>query len=254
MTQAKIETTASPRAHRVINILGLPGSGKTTVARDLAALLGAVHINADWARSSITKHLGFSHEDRLEQARILGSLAGHTSLTSPFVVVDFVNPTLETRRAFHRAVHEQNTSVIVHQIWMDTLNEGRFEDTNKLFEPPLAADILTGPGVADLTISGWQEVGELRNWARKINTMIRRAAGYKQFFIRYNTASDGISKHWRIIEAETMAERLVDGFRLKGDMYPASTIEYEVKKWNVGVEGFPRFIENEDGTVFFELS
>lgn len=254
MTQAKIEITASPRVHRVINVMGLPGSGKTTIARDLAALLGAVHINADWARSSITKHLGFTPEDRIEQARILGSLAGHTSLTSPFVVVDFVNPTLETRRAFHRAVNEQNTNVITHQIWMDTLPEGRFEDTNKLFEPPLAANVLAGPGVADLTISGWQEVGALNTWARKINTMIRHAAGYKQFFIRYNTASDGIHKHWRIIQADNMAERLVDGFRLKGDMYPASTIEFDVKKWNVGVEGFPKFVENEDGTVIFELS
>lgn len=254
MTQAKIEVTASPRVHRVINIMGLPGSGKTTLARDLAAMLGAVHINADWARSTITKHLGFTNEDRMEQARILGSLAGHTSLTAPFVVVDFVNPTMETRRAFHRAASAENTNLIVHKIWMDTLPEGRFEDTNKIFEAPLPSNILTGPGVADLSISGWQEGDALHNWARKINTMLRRAAGYKQFFIRYNTLSDGNTKHWRIIQADTMAETLVDGFHLKGDMYPASTIEHDVKKWNVGVEGFPEFTTNEDGTVIFSLT
>lgn len=254
MTQAKIEITASPRTHRVINVMGLPGSGKTTLAKKLSHLLGAVHINADWARSTVTKHLGFTPEDRLEQARILGSLAGLTSLTAPFVVVDFVNPTLETRRAFHAAAAAQNSSLIIHKIWMDTLNAGRFEDTNKLFEKPLEANILAGPGVADLAISGWQSQDQLDGWATACNKVIRGRAGYKQFFIRYNTLSDGNSKHWRIIEADTMAERLVDGFKLKGDMYPASTIEHDVKKWNVGVEGFPEFITNEDGSVIFSLS
>lgn len=252
--QAKIETKASPRTHRIINIMGLPGSGKTTLAKKLSKLLGAVHINADWARSTITKHLGFTPEDRLEQARILGSLAGYTSLTAPFVVVDFVNPTLETRRTFHAAANAENSNLVIHKIWMDTIDEGRFADTNMLFEKPLTSNTLTGPGVADLVIQGWQSAEQLDDWATVCDKLLRSRAGYKRFYIRYNTLSDGNTKHWRIIQADNMAETLVDGFHLNGDMYPASTIEHNVKKWNVGVEGFPQFTTNEDGTVIFSLS
>lgn len=255
MTQAKIEITRSDRTHHIINVLGLPGSGKTTLSKEIADLLGAVHINADWARRNITKHLGFSPEDRVEQARILGSLAGYTSLTSPFVVVDFVNPTAETRYDFWRAAVDQNYSIKVHQVWMDTLKEGRFEDTNKLFEPPsLNSAILPGPGVVGYVVRGWQTEDDLMDKAAEIVIDIKAKAGYKKFYIRYNTLSDGNSKHWRIIQADDMSERLVDGFRLKGDMYPASTIEHDVKKWNVWVEGYPEFIRHSNGTVIFELS
>ena len=43
-----------------------------------------------------------------------------------FVICDFVCPTKETRANF-------NADII---IWMDTIKEGRFEDTNKLFQNP----------------------------------------------------------------------------------------------------------------------
>src|SRR5262245_4414272 len=53
---------------------GLPGAGKTTLATILARRLNAVHFNADSVRAEINKGLGFSHEDRIEQARRMGWL------------------------------------------------------------------------------------------------------------------------------------------------------------------------------------
>ena len=47
-----------------------------------------------------------------------------------FVVCDFVCPTKETRENFDADV----------TIWMDTIKEGRFEDTNKLFQEPQNVD------------------------------------------------------------------------------------------------------------------
>lgn len=112
----------------IIQIIGLPGSGKTTLATELVNRINAVHLNADYIRSTINSDLGFNTEDRIEHARRLGEMARMLNGQGLDVVVDFVCPTKETRTAFGEA------DLIV---WMDTIQEGRFEDTNKLWEEPI---------------------------------------------------------------------------------------------------------------------
>ena len=109
-----------------ILVMGLPGAGKTTLAEQLARDLNAVHFNADEIRREINKDLGFSKEDRIEQARRMGILCDIASRYGSPVIADFVCPTPETRRAF-------NADFVV---WVDRIKEGRFEDTNKMFVPP----------------------------------------------------------------------------------------------------------------------
>lgn len=84
----------------IIQIIGLPGSGKTTLAKELADRVNAVHLNADEVRAELNKDLGFTAEDRLEQARRLGALARLLSKQGFAVVVDFICPTNATREAF----------------------------------------------------------------------------------------------------------------------------------------------------------
>lgn len=117
----------------IIQIIGLPGSGKTELAKALKERINAIHLNADEVRSTVNSDLGFSVEDRLEQARRMGAMARLIASqgVAP-VIVDFVCPTEETRAAFGKP------DILVY---MATIQEGRFEDTNKMFVPPLEYDI-----------------------------------------------------------------------------------------------------------------
>lgn len=116
-----------------ILVMGLPGAGKTTIATELAKSLSAVHLNADEIRREIHRDLGFSESDRIEHARRLRVLCNIVNRAGISVIADFVCPTPETREAFGLT----NTFVI----WADRITEGRFEDTNRLFVPPLRYDI-----------------------------------------------------------------------------------------------------------------
>lgn len=114
-----------------ILIMGLPGAGKTTLARILALRLGGVHFEADQVRANVNKDLGFSHEDRVEQARRMGWLCDRVAAAGCTAIADFVCPLNETRAAFGPAF----------TVWVDRISEGRFEDTNRMFEPPHDFDI-----------------------------------------------------------------------------------------------------------------
>ena len=114
-----------------ILIMGLPSSGKTTLATALARELSCVHFNADEIRKEINKDLGFSVADRIEQARRMGVLCNIASRYGAHVIADFVCPTPETRKAF--GAH--------FTVWVDRIKEGPFEDTNKLFVPPENHDV-----------------------------------------------------------------------------------------------------------------
>jgi adenylylsulfate kinase-like enzyme len=124
---------------RKILIMGLPGSGKTTLAELLVPKLGAVWFNADEVRNEINKDLGFTKEDREEQSRRMGLLCDWVNKSGQYSVADFICPTPETRKIF-------NPDII---IWVDRIKEGRFEDTNKIFQPPKNPDLILKEGTPE---------------------------------------------------------------------------------------------------------
>ena len=109
--------------------MGLPGSGKTTLAKLLAPMFNAVWINADVVRKE-ADDWDFSEEGRKRQSLRMRTLAEEAVDRNRNVVADFVCPTEETRKEFKAD----------YTIWMDTIKEGRFQDTNKIFQNPTKYD------------------------------------------------------------------------------------------------------------------
>ena len=105
--------------------MGLPGSGKTTLASELVPLLKAKWLNADEVRKE-ANDWDFSAEGRTRQAKRMWSKAQEYKNQGNHVVADFVCPTPAARDLFPADF----------VIWVDTIKEGRFEDTNKMFVKP----------------------------------------------------------------------------------------------------------------------
>ena len=122
-----------------ILICGLPGSGKTTLAEPFAKLIGAVHINADAVRTEYDDW-DFSPEGRMRQAMRMRYLADGITKAGKICVADFIAPTPEARSGFGADF----------TVWMDTIKEGRFEDTNKMFIKPREYDFRVGHMEADM--------------------------------------------------------------------------------------------------------
>jgi len=108
-----------------ILIMGLPGAGKTTLASKLAAILNAKWLNADNVRKE-ANDWDFSAEGRIRQAKRMAEFANHYKSQGDIVIADFVCPTPEARELF-------NPDLL---IWVDTIEAGRFEDTNIIFVQP----------------------------------------------------------------------------------------------------------------------
>ena len=105
--------------------MGLPGSGKTTLANELAPLLDAKRLNADEVRKE-ANDWDFSEEGRIRQSKRMADFAIKLKKNGNYVVADFVCPTPEARELFPSD----------YVIWVDTIKEGRFDDTNKMFVKP----------------------------------------------------------------------------------------------------------------------
>ena len=150
----------------IIQVIGLPGSGKTTFSKELSERINAIHLNADEVRKDLNSDLGFTKENRVEQARRMGALSRLLSNQDQIVIADFVCPTFETRKAFGKP------DILV---WVDRIKESRFEDTNTMWESPLYWDmkIEFGSTVED-SIYQFIDLFGFTDWKRPTTLMLGR--------------------------------------------------------------------------------
>ena len=110
---------------KIILIMGLPGAGKTTLANELAKLIKAKRLNADEIRKA-ANDWDFSEEGRTRQSKRMADAALKLKSEGNNVIADFICPTPAARELFPAD----------YTIWVDTIKEGRFEDTNQMFVKP----------------------------------------------------------------------------------------------------------------------
>lgn len=108
-----------------ILIFGLPGSGKTHLAERLSKHLDCAWFNADEIRR-MANDWNFDEGARVRQAHRMRNVAEFEQSHGRTVICDFVCPTPDTREAFGADL----------SIFMDTIESGRFADTNRVFERP----------------------------------------------------------------------------------------------------------------------
>lgn len=114
-----------------ILIMGLPGSGKTHLAKRLHVHLNCAWYNADKVRE-MANDWDFSAAGRRRQSERMNTIATFEAVRGRTVICDFVCPTGETRKEFNADI----------TIWMNTIEAGRFDDTNKIFEEPTNFDYI----------------------------------------------------------------------------------------------------------------
>ena len=110
---------------KIILVMGLPGAGKTTLADEMAPLLNAKRLNADEVRKA-ANDWDFSEEGRTRQAKRMADFALKLKNEGNYVIADFICPTPKARSLFPAD----------YVVWVDTIKEGRFDDTNKMFVKP----------------------------------------------------------------------------------------------------------------------
>jgi len=209
--------------------MGLPGAGKTIFADMLAARLGAARVNADFVRENINRDLGFSDADRIEQAVRIANITNLT-LTgrNRVAIVDFVNPNINTQEAF-----KKNVKYSLLSVWMDTIKESRFPNTNKIYQPPIDPD---------LVVSGWHELSSLADkadaFAHHVHTML--VGNLRRYHLRFNincNANPSIPQKWRILDVKTGEEKLARSFFIcSSQIFSGSSYDNNgMEKWNIEI-------------------
>lgn len=142
-----------------ILIMGLPGAGKTYLAQHIVDHLQQAKKTVSWLNADDVRKKyndwDFSYEGRIRQSHRMRELADNA--TTDYVICDFIAPIPEMRHNFKAD----------WTVWVDTIDQGRFEDTNKLFTPPDVYDFR----ITEQNAEKWSEfvaVNILENTRRPI--------------------------------------------------------------------------------------
>lgn len=109
--------------------MGLSGSGKTTLAEQIYNRRFSIWLNADRIRKSYNDW-DFSYEGRIKQAYRIWQLS--EVCDEEFIIIDMIAPLEEMRDIIDAD----------YTIWMNTVQSSQYMDTDAIFEPAIAADLI----------------------------------------------------------------------------------------------------------------
>lgn len=132
VTGALIARQITSMFSRKILICGISGSGKTYLSNLLAPAIGAVHLNNDVIRKGPHHHIGWTENDRIEHARLIGLWADMLITQGHDVIIDMICPTPATRKALNPH----------YVIWMNTETTSQYADTDDMFQGPKHPDYI----------------------------------------------------------------------------------------------------------------
>jgi adenylylsulfate kinase len=120
----------------IVLIMGLPGSGKTTLAIELKKITEQLGYTVSWYNSDMIREIyddwDFSEQGRMREAMRMRDLCLSKMMerSTDLILCDFVAPTNVAQTIIHAD----------RLIWMDTIKKSRYSDTNKIFEQPRRYD------------------------------------------------------------------------------------------------------------------
>ncbi len=153
-----------------ILIMGLPGSGKTTLAKKLKEILNAHWLNADAVRK-LYKDWDFSKRGIIRQSHRMRKLANRSK--KKFVIADFICPYAEGRKIFKPHF----------LVWVDTIKKSRYQRMNKIFEVPKKYNFIVKEKNAHLNAIKIANRVKKYKWQNQSNTV--------QMLGRYQPFHDG---------------------------------------------------------------
>jgi len=238
-----------------ILIMGLPGAGKTFLATALKKYIEensniknfpmdrAINMermpttykcSVDWFNADeIRKQYNdwdFSKEGRIRQSLRMAEFA--LKCSSDYVICDFVAPLVEMRNNFKAD----------WTIWVNTIDQGRFEDTNKAFIPPEVYDFR----ITEQNADKWAEfIGQhildnrrrpVFDWKKETVQMLGRwqpwHAGHRALFERLIAKTGQVVIQVRDVQgwqrSNPFAIDQVKGF-IKRDLDPIFQGQYEIQ-------------------------
>jgi len=120
----------------IVLIMGLPGSGKTTLAIELKKITEQHGYTVSWYNADMVREIcddwDFSEQGRMRQAIRMRDLCISKMMehSTDLILCDFVAPSNVAQTIIHAD----------RLIWMDTIKKSRYSDTNKIFEQPRRYD------------------------------------------------------------------------------------------------------------------
>ena len=218
-----------------ILIMGLPGAGKTYLAQHIVEHLQAEKKRVGWLNADDVRKKyddwDFSEAGRIRQSKRMRDLAD--AITDiDYVICDFVAPLVEMRNNFKAD----------WTIWMDTIDQGRFEDTNKAFVPPEQYDFR----VTEQNADKWAEfIGDhiladrrrpLFDWKKETVQMLGRwqpwHAGHRALFERLIAKTGQVVIQVRDVQgwqgSNPFEVEKVKGF-IRRDLDPLYQGQYEIQ-------------------------